>query len=120
MRYWTFQVLFVAVAGLLLAQFLPWWSIAIAGVLAGWLWCGHRGRSFFAGFMGGLLLWSVAAVVIMQSTGSDLGDRFAQVAGLPASGTLLAVVSGVVAGLVAGFAAFTGDSLRRVRGKVNA
>jgi hypothetical protein len=117
MRFLVFQTLFIVVVGLVLAQFLPWWSITFAGVLAGWLWCGHRGRSFFAGFLGGLLLWTGAALVIMLSTGSDFPDKFAKVMFLPPNGILLAIVAGVVAGLVAGIAAYTGDSLRRIRYK---
>jgi hypothetical protein len=109
-----YPILFVVVAGLVLAQLLPWWSIAIAGAAAGYIWSGHRGRSFLFGFLGGWLLWTAAAILITQSTGSDLGDRFAKLMSLPASGLLLAVVSGVIAGLVAGFAAFTGDSLKRI------
>jgi hypothetical protein len=109
-----YPIAFVILVGLLLAQFLPWWSIALAGAGAGYLWDGHRGRSFLFGFLGGFLLWTVAAILITYSTGSDLGDRFAKMMQLPANGTLLAVVSGVIAGLVAGFAAFTGDSIRRI------
>lgn len=108
-----YQTLFVIVVGFVLAQVLPWWSLAIAGMGAGYLWSGRRGRSFLAGFVGGLLLWSGAAIAMTQMTGSDLGDKFAQLMGLPASATLLAIVSGVLAGIVAGLAGMSGDSLRQ-------
>lgn len=114
MRHLLFQLAFIIMTGLILAQFLPWWSIAIAAAAAGFLWCGHRGRSFLAGFLGGMLLWAGAAIYFTQVTGSDLGDKFAQLMGLPPNGRMLAMVAGVVAGVVAGFAAFTGDSLRRM------
>lgn len=109
-----YPVLFVIVVGLVLAQFLPWWSIALAGAGAGFLFRGHYGKTFLGAFLGALLLWAGAAIFITQSTGSDLGDKFAKLMGLPANGLLLAVVAGVLAGLIAGFAAMTGDAIGRI------
>lgn len=105
----------VAVLGLLLAQFLPWWSIALAGLVAGWFLRGHRGRSFLGGFVGGWLLWAGAALTISLTTGSDLADKFSTLMGFGGNGMVLALISGVIAGLVAGIAAFTGDSIRQVK-----
>ncbi|MFN8395255.1 MAG: hypothetical protein U0176_11455 [Bacteroidia bacterium] len=108
-------ILVVALLGLGLAQILPWWSIAIAGMAAGWFLRGNRGRSFFGGFLGGWLLWAGAAMGITLTTGSDLADKFSTLMGFGGNGMILALISGVIAGLVAGFAAFTGDSLRQIQ-----
>lgn len=112
MRFST-QLIAVFGIGLLLAQVLPWWSIALAGALAGFIWHGHKGKSFLAGFLGGLLLWTGAALAIAWTTGSDLHDKFALLISPALSGTLLAVVAGVIAGIVAGLAALSGDALRQ-------
>lgn len=108
------QMLIVLGLGLILALFMPWWSIALAGAVPGFLIHGHRGRSFLAGFVGALLLWTGTAIVLMLMTGSDLGDKFALLLPIPLNGIGLAFVSGIIGGLVAGFGGFTGDSLRRL------
>jgi hypothetical protein len=108
------QMLIVLGLGLILAMFMPWWSIALAGAVPGFLIHGHRGRSFLAGFVGALLLWAGAAIVMILMTGSDLGDKFALLLPIPLNGIGLAFVSGIIGGLVGGFGGFTGDSLRRL------
>ena len=49
------QIVVVAALGWVLAQFLPWWSIALAGGLAALGMTRHLGRSFLAGFLGGFI-----------------------------------------------------------------
>jgi hypothetical protein len=116
------QLSIVFVLGLVLAFVLPWWSIALAGFAGGYFMHGHRGRSFLAGFLGALILWSGAAILMSFTTGSQLPDMFAKLLPIPMNGMGLALVAGVIAGLVAGFAAFTGDSVQRIvsPGKVQA
>jgi hypothetical protein len=106
------QLLIVFAVGLVLAYLLPWWSIALAGGVAGFLMHGHRGRSFLAGFLGAMLLWTGAALVMSFATGSALPDMFAKLLPFPLNGIGLAFVSGVIGGIVAGLAAFTGDAMR--------
>ena len=107
------QFLIVFGVGLVLAFLLPWWSIAIAGAVAGFLIHGHRGRSFLAGFLGALVLWAGAALLMSWTTGSELPNMFAKLLPFPMNGFGLAFVSGVIGGIVAGLGAFTGDSLRK-------
>ena len=108
------QLLIVMGLGLVLAMFMPWWSIALAGAVPGFLIHGHRGRSFLAGFLGALLLWTGAAIIMTMVTGSDLPDRFAMLLPIPMNGIGLAFVSGVIGGIVGGLGGFTGDSMRRL------
>ncbi|MFM2376351.1 MAG: hypothetical protein RLZZ165_1448 [Bacteroidota bacterium] len=108
-----YQASTVILAGLILAQFLPWWSIALSGFGAGFQWSGSRFRSFLGGFLGALLLWTVTAMLIAQWTGSDLGDKFAMLVGLPGDARLLALVAGGIGGFVAGIAAVAGDGFRQ-------
>ena len=111
------QILVVAFLGLVLAQFMPWWGVAIAGATAGYFFAGHRGKSFLAGFIGIFILWFAMAFYMKISTGSDFADRFAQLFPFPLSGTALMAVSGVIGGIIGGFGAFTGDSIKRLIGK---
>ena len=107
------QMLIVFAAGLVLAYLLPWWTIAIAGAVAGFLIHGHRGRSFLAGFLGGLLLWTGAAILMSLMTGSELPNMFAKLLPIPMNGIVLAIVAGIIGGIVGGLGAFTGDALRQ-------
>lgn len=108
------QILVVAFLALVLAQIMPWWGVAIAGLAGGYAYAGHRGKSFLAGFLGIFILWFLAALYIKVTTGSDFADRFALLFPFPLSGTALMVVSGVIGGIVGGFGAFTGDSIKRL------
>lgn len=113
------QILVVAFLGLVLAQFMPWWSAAIAGAAAGYFFAGHRGRSFLAGFLGIFLLWAFTAIYLRYAASSDFPDRFAQLFGPSVSGTMLVVITGMIGGIAGGFGAFTGDSLKRLFSKSN-
>ena len=112
------QILIAALAGFLLAQVLPWWSVAIAGALAAVLRPGHVGRSFLGGFMGIFLLWAGMAYWQMASTGSDFADKFAGLLPGGMSGMGLLLTAGIVGGLVAGLGGLSAGLLvGAVRGK---
>jgi len=106
------QMALVAVLGYLMAFFLPWWNVAIAGFLASVLLRRAYWISFLGSFLGIFLLWFGAAMVISYSTGSPLPDRVAGLISPSLNGTGLAIVSGLVGGLVAGFAGIAGRALR--------
>ena len=106
------QIVVTALLGLILVQFLPWWSIAIAGVIGGLSSRSNLFMSFLGGFLGIFLLWSLAALLILWGTESPLPDRVGDLMPLKMDGTGLAFFSGLIGGLVAGFAALTGRILR--------
>lgn len=108
------QLILVAVLGYLLAFFLPWWNVAIAGFLGSVILRKSYLASFLGSFLGIFLLWFGAAMLIAYSTGSPLPDRVAGLLSPSLSGTGLAIVSGLVGGLVAGIAAIAGRALRGV------
>lgn len=112
------QILIVALAGYLLAQFLPWWSVALAGALGALLREGVPGRSFWAGFLGIFVLWAGMAGAQMINTGSDLPEKFSQL--LPGSpgGLGLLLIAAFIGGLIAGLGGLSGAlSYRAVFGK---
>jgi hypothetical protein len=92
--------------------FLPWWGIAVVGLLVAILVRQIAGLSFLAGFLGVFLLWAGLAFWIDQKNNSILSERIAHVLPLGGSPVLLILVTGMVGGLVAGFAALTGAYLR--------
>lgn len=106
------QVLAMIVLGFLLELFLPWWSVAIAGLIGG-LFVNTR-HNFLAGFLAIGLLWMVKALIIDLSTDAGLADRVARIFMLH-NKALLLLVTFILSGLVGGFAAMSGGSLRSKR-----
>ncbi|MEM0996443.1 MAG: hypothetical protein AAGN35_05165 [Bacteroidota bacterium] len=108
------HVAVVIALGLVLALFLPWWGVALAGGIAALALTGHLGRGFLAGLLGIFLLWTVVAFLQVNATDSQLHEGFAELLPLPLSGTGLIFFSGLVGGLVAGLGGLSGSSLRRI------
>jgi hypothetical protein len=106
MRF-VYHTLAVALSAFILELFLPWWSIAIAALIVGYLFAQNGWKSFFAGLLGIAILWLTMSVYIDISTDSILTPR---IAGLFPTKTvpLLMVITCLVGGLVGGFASLTG------------
>lgn len=107
------QIVIVLVLGWILAQFLPWWSVAVAGGLAGFVNSKKGGRSFLGGFLGIFVLWAVVALLQTTGTDSDLHVRFAELLPLPLSGTGLILFSALIGGLAGGLGGLSGTLLRK-------
>lgn len=105
-------VLLVAVLGFILAQFLPWWSVAIAGFAAPWIIKRGYWGSFAGGFLGIFLLWAGMSFWIATSTDSLLPTRVAQLISPAMGPEALMVMSGLVGGLVSGVASISARILR--------
>ncbi len=106
------HILIVALLGFVMAQFLPWWNVAIAGFLAALLLRRSYGQAFFGGFLGIFILWTGMAFWITWSTGSPLPERVAEMISPSMSDWGLALLTGVIGGLVAGFASIAGRAFR--------
>ena len=104
------QIIVIIVLGYLLEQFLPWWSVAIAGFLGGMLV--NTRLNFLAGFLAIGLLWIGKALVTDVSSDSEFADRVARIFMLHNKSILL-LVTFVLSGIVGGFAAMTGSALRK-------
>jgi hypothetical protein len=105
------QVLLIILLAFVLELFLPWWSIAIAGFLAGLLL--NTQANFLAGLLGIGLLWTLTALYIESNAAAPLVDRVASIFSL--SKPLLFAVTAFVGGLVGGFSAMAGSALRKSR-----
>ena len=94
----------------LLALFMPWYSIAIAAFVMGFLL--KSNIDFLAGFAAIATLWLFNALLIDAGSSSDLSERVAKLLTVKYE-TVLFLVMAVVGGLVGGFAALTGSLLRK-------
>lgn len=94
----------------LLALFMPWYSIAIAAFLMGFLL--KSNTNFLAGFSAIATLWIFNALLINSGSSSDLATRVAQLLMVKYE-IVLFLVMGVIGGLVGGFASLTGSLLRK-------
>ena len=109
-------IVFVLAAGQLCHIGLPWWGLAPIGAVAGWLFPQHAGRILLAGFIGGFLLWVVAAFWLDAPNGGILSARIGNLfMGLSRWHILL--LTGLLGGLLAGLGCLTGCWARAAFGK---
>lgn len=101
------QLLVIVILASVFELVLPWWSIALAGFLGGWVF---RTRfNFVAGFLAIAILWAAMALIIDISAGAPLTDRVAAIFSVPKP--VLFVLTAGIGGLVGGFAAAAGAAL---------
>ncbi len=93
--------------------FLPWWSIAVVGLLVAVIIPQRPLKSFFAGFVALFLLWGGLAFWLNIGNEGILLQRVGSLFKLDNASWLLLVISGILGGLVAGLGALTGSFLRR-------
>lgn len=105
-----FQIFGTIVLAYALEIFLPWYSIALAAFVMGYLF---RSRAnFLAGFLGIALLWTLKAWLLNSGSASDLADRVAHIFSLTGKEWLMLVMA-IVGGMVGGFAGLAGALVRR-------
>jgi hypothetical protein len=107
-----FLIQFVAIlfAAHLLALFMPWYSIALAAFVMGYIL--KSNTNFLAGFSAIATLWIFNAWLIDSASSSDLAERVAKLLMLKYE-IVLFLVMAIIGGLVGGFAALTGSLLRK-------
>jgi hypothetical protein len=100
-----------ALMALILQLFLPWWSIAIAGFIAGALFIQKPGKAFLNGFFGIFALWSAVSLYIYVVNEGLLAERLADIFSLP-HGLLVVLLTALIGGICGGLSAVTGNLLR--------
>jgi len=107
-----FLIQFVAIlfSAHLLALFMPWYSIALAAFVMGFLL--KSKTNFLAGFSAIATLWIFNAWLIDSASSADLAERVAKLLMLKYE-IVLFLAMAIVGGLVGGFAAVTGSLLRK-------
>ena len=92
--------------------YLPWWSIAIVGIVVALLVHQRALKAWLSGFLGVFILWAGLAWWIDMKNNGILSEKIASVLPMGGSSVVLILVTGIVGGLVAGFAAMSGSYLR--------
>jgi hypothetical protein len=98
----------VLVGALILNIFLPWWSIAIPGLILGYQFKLKPIPSFLWGFHGVFFLWAGQALYFHIANSGILSSRIAEMLGV-GSPWIVIFVTGVLGGLVSGLATMTGS-----------
>lgn len=103
--------LLILLLAFLLNLILPWWSIAVPGLVLGYLFKQKAWASFLWGFLALFLLWGGQALYIHLANDGILSTRVAHMLGVKAP-LLVVLLTGVLGGLVSGVATLTGSLIR--------
>ena len=101
------QTLATLLGCFIVQYFLPWWTMAVIALLAGYIFHNSGMVSFAAGFFGAGLLWLLMAYYMDYTTQSILTDKVNKLFPLN-----VFIMMTVIGGLVGGFAALTGTLMR--------
>ena len=99
--------LLIIITAFLLNLFLPWWSIAIPGILFGYFFKKKAWASFGWGFLALFILWAGQVLYIHFMNDGILSTRIANMLSV-GSPHLVILITGILGGLVSGTAALCG------------
>lgn len=101
----------ILITAFLLNLFLPWWSIALPGLIFGYGFNQKALPSFAWGFLALFLLWGGQALYIHYANDGILSTRIAEMLTI-GSPLLVVLITGIIGGLVSGLAALTGSLIK--------
>jgi hypothetical protein len=105
------QIPAIILFGFILEFFLPWYSVAFAAFVFGYLLDSES--NFLGGFLGVALLWGLKIFFISNSATVDLASKVALIMEPVHEKWILIVATLVLGGLVGGFACMTGAAARK-------
>lgn len=94
-----------------LGMVLPWWSIAIAGLLTGFFIPQHRLLAFLSSFLGLFIFVGILIFMISQANNHILAQKIGMLVLKNKNENLIILASALIAAMVAGISAITGRSL---------
>ena len=100
--------------GAVLSEFLPWWSIMVAGFLSGLFVPLKRMAVFVSPFLAISVFWLVYAYSISATNDFILAKKIAVLFPLEGNANLLVLITGIVGGIAAGVAAILGNQLNKL------
>lgn len=106
--------LLILITAFLVNLILPWWSIAIPGLIFGFQFKKKGRESFGWGFLALFLLWGGQALYIHVANDGILSTRIAEMLGV-GNPFLVILITGILGGVVSGFASLTGSLFNNKR-----
>lgn len=106
-------LILLIITGYLINIVLPWWGIAITGLILGFQMKPKPGAAFGYGFLALFLLWGGQALYIHFANDGILSTRIAEMLGV-GSPYLVVLITGVLGGLVSGLAVLSGALFKTV------
>lgn len=103
-------LILLIITGYLINLVLPWWGIAVTGLILGFQMKPSSGKAFGIGFLALFLLWGGQALYIHLANDGILSKRIAEMLG-GGSPILVVLITGIVGGLVSGLAVLSGSLL---------
>ncbi len=101
------QTLATIIGCFIVQYFLPWWTMALIALIAGYAFHNRGALSFVSGFLGAGLLWLGMAYYMDATTQSILTDKVNKLFPLN-----VFIMMTAIGGLVGGFSALTGTLMR--------
>jgi hypothetical protein len=114
MKKFFVAVLLVMISAYSLGLFLPWWSVAIAGFIAGLFLDQKAIYSFLSAFIAVFLLWGIMSYVISIENENILAKKISMLILKRNSPELLVLLGAFIGGIVCAFSALTGSFLKIV------
>jgi len=99
---------------LALAPFLPWWSVMLAGFIAGLVVSLKGAAAFFIPFLSVALYWLAYAWWLSAENDFLMAERIAQLLPLDGNTSLLMITSALIGGVAAGFSSLSGSLLSQI------
>lgn len=107
MKKFLLQFVFILILAWVLEQFLPWWSVALAGLTGSVLI--RAPYSFWCGFLAIAVLWLVTASYIHVQAAQPLVSQIARL--MHMKSYMLFAVTGITGGIAGGLGAWSGAAL---------
>ena len=95
----------------LLSTVLPWWSVMLAGFVAGMIFPLQNKGVFFAPFLALFLYWGVYSFVLSSANNFILARKIAQLLQLGTRPIALILLTGILGGIAAGISGMLGKQL---------
>ncbi len=96
----------------LLNMVLPWWSIAIPGLILGYQFHPDSGKAFGTGFLALFVLWTIQALYVHISNDGILSTRVAEMLSVNSPWVVI-LITGILGGLVSGLSTLTGSLIKK-------
>ncbi len=117
MKNFAISTVLIALVAFGLQQFFPWWTVAIAAFLIGYVILQKPFAAFLSGFVAVFALWALWSFSISSANEHLLAGKVAELLKPLTGGKMFALflITGVIGGLVSGLAALTGRLAAQTR-----